>query len=632
MYLFAAVFTAGGIALSGAIFRSEPVWARFSLGLTAGLAAQLCLPALFAGAFGLNKPAIWSACAVFAAVCLICALKNKEAYSSSGAFELLPMLLSALPVFLYAAYLTRTHTLLPAESGDLMTGQSTFGDLPMHLAFAKSMAVRGVFPPTYSLLAGDVPLCYPFLCDAIASYYIVLGASLTKAMSFSALLALFTAFCGAYACCRAALDSNAKALLAFVLFFCGSGLGFMYFIDGAKANPSNFTRIFTAFYQTPTNYVDKNIRWVNPIVDMLIPQRATLFGWALLFGCLYLLYRAALCGKYRLFLPLGVLAGCMPMVHTHSFLALGIISGVLLFRFLLTGRLHTREGGGWAAYFLAAVSLALPQLLFFTFRQAGSDGFLRFSFNWANSSDGYFWFYIKNIGLVYILLIPAFIHSGSKNRWFYTGGLAILAIAEFIVFQPNDYDNNKLLFVWHFLGCIIVADFILDAASALYSRFAPDTLRACAAACALLVPLVFLGTFGSILTMGREAVSEYVLFDSPSVQAALYADENAPPDAVFLTSNNHNNAIASLAGRHIICSSGSYLYFHGLDYSKAEKALIQLYEKPTDASLEKWGVDYIYVSSSETANYEIDYEYFDKACELWHNRDGIRIYKFNGGK
>jgi hypothetical protein len=49
-------------------------------------------------------------------------------------------------------------------------------------------------------------------------------------------------------------------------------------------------------------------------------------------------------------------------------------------------------------YLLIVLALALPQLIFFTFR--GSGSFLKFTFNWANESDNYFWFYIKNFGLI----------------------------------------------------------------------------------------------------------------------------------------------------------------------------------------------------------------------------------------
>ncbi len=46
----------------------------------------------------------------------------------------------------------------------------------------------------------------------------------------------------------------------------------------------------------------------------------------------------------------------------------------------------------------------------------------------ARLRDNYFWFYIKNIGLVYLLLIPAFFRAKPKQRWLYGGGLAILIL------------------------------------------------------------------------------------------------------------------------------------------------------------------------------------------------------------
>jgi hypothetical protein len=92
------------------------------------------------------------------------------------------------------------------------------------------------------------------------------------------------------------------ALFATLLFFVGGGFGFWYFFDLIRENPDAFSRIFTAFYNTPTNYTYGGLRWVNPIADMLIPQRATLFGWALLFPSLYLLRRAAFENEPRLLL------------------------------------------------------------------------------------------------------------------------------------------------------------------------------------------------------------------------------------------------------------------------------------------------------------------------------------------
>ena len=41
------------------------------------------------------------------------------------------------------------------------------------------------------------------------------------------------------------------------------------------------------------------------------------------------------------------------------------------------------------------------------------------------------------------------------------------AVAECVVFQTNLYDNNKLLYIWHFLGCVLAAGLLWDAFAAL---------------------------------------------------------------------------------------------------------------------------------------------------------------------
>ena len=197
----------------------------------------------------------------------------------------------------------------------------------------------------------------------------------------------------------------------------------------------------------------------------------------------------------------------LPLLHTHSALALVLLC--------LVGGVYTAGAGAprrktllpWLG--LAAVCGAawLCQMLPTVLAQS-LDGqhMLRLHFNWINGQDdgtlrdNYFWFYIKNIGLVYLLLIPAFLRAKPKQRWLYGGGLAILALAEFVVFQPNNYDNNKLLYVWHILGCILAAQLLVDIFAEV--RALPWRALGLAACC-------FAGMFGSVLTVGREALSDY---------------------------------------------------------------------------------------------------------------------------
>jgi hypothetical protein len=129
------------------------------------------------------------------------------------------------------------------------------------------------------------------------------------------------------------------------------------------------------------------------------------------------------------------------------------------------------------------------------------------------------------------------------------GGLLVWIIAEFIQFQPNTYDNNKLLFIAFALACGLVGSWLIDAKDRLMRG--PARNRASVAILSALVCAVLF--LSGALTLGREYVSEYQLIDSNQLLAAEYVEENAAPDATFLNLHNHNNCIAALTGRNFVC-------------------------------------------------------------------------------
>ena len=167
---------------------------------------------------------------------------------------------------------------------------------------------------------------YPFLSDSISSSLYLLGASLRVAYIIPMLVAVMQVFCGFYCFIKFWFKKGSVAFIAFILFFYDGGFGFIHFL-----NKVNFSKNFTEFYFTPTSIGDYNYRWAQIIANMLIPQRATLFGWAVLFPLLAFLYYAKENRSIKSFLIAGIMAAGLPMIHTHSFLALGIICAVWLF-------------------------------------------------------------------------------------------------------------------------------------------------------------------------------------------------------------------------------------------------------------------------------------------------------------
>ena len=245
--------------------------------------------------------------------------------------------------------------------------------------------------------------------------------------------------------------------------------------------------------------------------------------------------------------------------------------------------------------------------------------------NWANVSDSFLWFYIKNWGLLFLLLPAAFLSLPKEDRGVFGGALCIWVLAETIQFQPNSYDNNKLIFVTFAFICGLVGKYLMTLFDAMLSSDALKRAGTYVLSGVLCAALFLSG----VLTLAREAVSEYELISADEAAVAEFIEANTAPDATFLTSNNHDNAVAVLTGRNIVCGSGSFLFFHGIDYAAREQALPLMYESPAlyfNNLGKKYGVDYVYIGDSERYNYAIDTEYFTKNYPLVYEAGGIAIY------
>ena len=209
--------------------------------------------------------------------------------------------------------------------------------------------------------------------------------------------------------------------------------------------------------------------------------------------------------------------------------------------------------------------------------------------------------------------------QGSVNRTLAVGALLIYTIAELIQFQPNEYDNNKLFYV---------AFMAVLPAVGLYLCRLWDALKTIRGRALLAAAFLFASTVSGVLTIGRELVSDYQLLSSDEVEAAEFVKENTDSDAMFLTGQQHNNAIAALTGRYILCGTGSYLYFHGIDYSAERIAAQLLFEQPgvNEALFDEYEIDYAYISARERSDFAVDREYYENNSLLVFENDTIQIY------
>ncbi len=652
-FLYLAVYIFCGLTIVRCLLPRRSVLTRVWLGASLGLLLMMWLPALMAFAVKFSILGHWLALIPLAGITMgVYFLRDKSPVKRWDADEKtlgLQMLIVLLPLTVLSAWLQYTHNVRIMEDGSWWVGQSTYGDLAMHMAFVTSLK-NAAFPPDYSLFPG-MQLSYPFLMDSLSTTFYMLGWSLQAALAVPGTLMMVLCYMGVMCLAREMTTGKKTIILAALLFFLNGGLGFIYDFDlaggmeydGTLTLWTRIQHILNGYYMTPTNQpTPNNLRWSNVIADLMLPQRTLLGGWCMAIPCFYLLWRAFQEKEksLRQIVLLGVWGGALPLIHTHSFVALALCSAGLLVYDMLHRKDRLEQLKWYVLYGGIACVLSLPQLFGFTFNQVFQEGmegasnsFIQPWFNWVNSDngsfsgmiDGYGWFYVKNIGLPFIILVLALFEKNPKWRRIFAGALPIILAGECIRFQPNIYDNNKLLYLAWLLCCMIVADWCRQVWQKLKGMRARPVIAGLAA-------VTFFLSAG--LTLWREAVSEYMAFSAQSVELGLYARDNTEEDATFLTGVHHLNPIASIAGRDIVCGPDLWLYYHGLDTTERKVDIANFYASPEDYQdvLEKYDVEYILVSSYERADYQIDRDGLAAIADVvFANYEGA-IYKVREGE
>ena len=603
------------------------------LGGVLGLTGMIWLPVVWALATGhlnLTSQLLGMGTMVLAFAAIFLAYRGKPwaAWTPEDQRILRPMLYFAIPLTALEAILLYNHVLLP-QNGALYGGQCTYGDLSMHLGMITSMAEQGTFPPEYSILPGTL-MGYPFLVNSLSSSIMILGNGLRAAVIVPSVAMVALIAIGFWLWFYQVSGRRRTATLAGLLFFVAGGIGFAYFLDGSLATPSNFTRIFTEYYNAPTNFPEKSLRWVNVLCDMILPQRTTMLGWVMIPAVLVLLRQAIDHHRnHTSMLLAGILVGSMPMMHTHSFVAVGIVGigwALAAWPWKMGIRAWRQALLDWLWFLVPVMVLALPQLMTWTLRQSASDGFVRLQLGWVNTEDPFLWFWFKNLGLPFLLLFPALWHGWRKYLAWYTGGIVIFVIGQLLCFQPNPYDNNKLLLVWWMLSVIPIAE---------YMGILWDAMRRIPGRTYLGVAVSFFLFFSGVLTIAREIISggQYQLYSQADLALTAYVENNTQPTDLFITGDQHLNPIAALAGRNIYAGSDTYLYFHGFDTSSRKAQVAAIYTDPEQAAVlpAQLGASYILVSDWERAAYPDCEEILDAIYPVaFYTSDGaVKLYRIS---
>jgi hypothetical protein len=545
---------------------------------------------------------------------------------------------------LIVMWLVFDRALLNKPDG-LYTGVlNNYGDLPFHLSVITRFAFGQNFPPEDPTFSG-VRFTYPFLTDLISAMFVRSGASLRNSLFIEnwiigvALVGVLHRFG------LRLLRNRTAAILTPFLIILNGGLGWsMLFSDIDKSEGGVFQILRNMQHSyTIIPDVTQGWRWGTSITTLLIPQRGFLLGIPLAVIVFTLWWDAMRDTETRgqgdaekkpakktakvprdaqsdprvsasprlpispLMVAAGVVAGLLPLVHAHSFIATMGVAGVLAL-------INIKKWREWLAFILVASIIAIPQMLWSTHGSAvNTRQFIGWELGWGHGNENVFWFWFKNTGFFIPLLITALLWKTDKYLisrkllLFYLPFTLCFIIPNLIKFAPWIWDNIKILYYWWIVSAPLVA---LLLAKLWEGGFGNRVL-----AVALFVMLTLSGALDVIPLLMRQG--QYQEFDNEGIAFAEMIKERTPINAMILHAPVHNTPVF-LSGRRSLMGYPGHIWTHGIDSGLRETEIKRIYNGSYDARalLAKYKVDYVVVDPQEHSVMPVNEAFFKQFSEV----------------
>ncbi len=558
-------------------------------------------------------------------------------------------------------WLVFARALLDKPDGISTGVLNNYGDLPFHISVITRFAFGQNFPPEDPTFAG-VRFTYPFITDFISAMFLRAGASLRDSLFIEnyiigvALVGVLHRFG------QQLLRNRTAALLTPVLVILNGGFGWAMLFSEVNQSEGGVFQVLRHLSHSYTILPEVALgwRWGNAVTSLLVPQRGFLLGiplaaivftqwWASLrsreegaeqgkskkvkgkkeerqesksrtadrvsrervqlyepSSSLFTLAFFLLPSSRRM-LAAGAVAGLLPLIHAHSFIAVMMVGASLAL-------INLRRWREWFLFFLVASIIAIPQLLWSTHGTAVSTrAFLAWQFGWDRSDENFFWFWFKNTGLFIPLLITALLWKSEdylvprKLLFFYLPFTLCFIIPNIAKLAPWIWDNVKILFYWWLASAPIVA--------LLLARLWEGKTWHRWLAGSLFIVLTLAGALDVFALMTRQG--EYQEFDRDGINFAEMIKQQTPPRATILHAPVHNTPVF-LTGRRSLMGYPGHIWTHGLDYGPRETEIKRIYAGAPDAEslLAKYGVDYVVIDPQEHSLMTVNAAFFSRYPEV----------------
>jgi hypothetical protein len=650
---------ASGTLLTYTYDEDAPLASRLCSGACIGFGAMGLVGFVLASSFGLTIVALALTGAVLSTPFLLLISKARRAkvdddcnraWRAIGRASSRPDRWAFIYFLFYAGvaivmWLVFARAMLDTPEGISTGVLNNYGDLPFHLSVITRFAFGQNFPPEDPTFAG-ARFTYPFITDFISAMFVRAGASLRDSLFIENYIVGVALVGVLHRFGQQLLRNRTAALLTPVLVILNGGLGWAMLFGEVNQSEGGVFQVLRHISHSYTILPDvaQGWRWGNAVTSLLVPQRGFLLGIPLAAIVFTQWWAAArdtetrgkgdaekkspkkasksqlerievsprvspsphLRVSHRM-LAAGAVAGLLPLIHAHSFIAVMMVGACLAL-------INLRRWREWFLFFLVASIIAIPQLLWSTHGTAVSTrAFFAWQFGWDRSEESFFWFWFKNTGLFVPLLITALLWKSKdylvprRLLFFYLPFTLCFIVPNLVKLAPWIWDNVKILFYWWLASAPIVA--------LLLARLWEGKAWHRGLAASLFIMLTLAGALDVFALMTRQG--DYQEFDRDSINFAEMIKQQTPPRATILHAPVHNTPVF-LTGRRSLMGYPGHIWTHGLDFGPRETEIKRIYAGAPDAEslLAKYGVDYVVIDPQERSLMKVNTDFFNRYPEV----------------
>ena len=517
------------------------------------------------------------------------------------------------------------HALFFDAGGNFWVGLvNLWGDWAAHFTMATALQMRGIGISS-PFLAG-AQFSYPFVANLISAWLMRAGVPLITAFvvpSFVCSVAVVTALFYFF---QTVFRSRGLAIVAALIFLLNGGIGFYYFARDVAMAPEPLQMLVNPPHEY-TRLDEEHIKYISVIDSMILPQRAFTLGFPVALVAATWVWQYFFQDKKsrRKLVAASLLIGVLPILHTHSFMAMFFVLATWCAASVWQKRRTVLVD--WALLLGIVTVIALPLLYAFVFQHVGGAQFFHWYPGWLAREFKMSWllFWWKNWGITPWVTGASAAWLAWRRRWsliiWVTPFLVLFALVNLFLFQPFSWDNTKIL-AWVAVGVAGVSAYGLR----ILSRSRQMGARALA-----IVIFLFMIASGAIDAYWdlRTDLHSYQEYSAMDLQLADWAKANTPVDSIWLTSDQHNHWLYNLTGRQTLMAFTGWLWSQGYEYLPMNQDVTEMLTGGPRALqlLRKHDVTYVVMGESERRTMGANEAFFAAHFPIVKELGTTRIYQ-----